>query len=125
MGGGINTVKDDKRNHLPVFGDAGEELQHRKGDHTPTVVDGRIVPWINPREQDLSTRSTKAGKTTGGYGLAARSTRLGNIPTTAYDFPCHAHQLNVPAAALQARRTSPNAGEELATFLSLSSKPEK
>jgi len=55
--GGINSVKDDKRNDLPVFGDVGEEPQHRKGNHTPKIY-GRTVPWINPREQDLSTRST-------------------------------------------------------------------
>jgi hypothetical protein len=74
--GGINTVKDDKRNDLPVFGDAGEGLQHRKGD---THHSGGWKNCSLDQSKGAGPLNEIDGKTTGGYGRAARSTRLGNI----------------------------------------------
>jgi hypothetical protein len=51
--------RKSENNHLQLFEGAGGASQYKKWGYIP-MLDGRNVPWINPREQDLSTRSTKA-----------------------------------------------------------------
>ena len=55
----ISFGRKSENNHLQHFGGARKASQHKKWGCIP-MLDERAVPWINPREQDLSTRSTKA-----------------------------------------------------------------
>ena len=74
----ISLVSIDEKGHLPTFQHARGAPRHAKEGYRP-MVDGRTVPWINPREQHLSTISTKANEdaVASTYDRAARSTHFG------------------------------------------------
>jgi hypothetical protein len=128
----IRFGRKSENNHLQLFGGAGKASQHKKWGYIP-ILDGRTVPWISPRERDLSTRSSMTEEVKNGHDRSAEVVLLsvlGNIPTTTRDqqtdFLCHAHRPDVReelattllVAALHAHLTSLNV-MELATTLPL------
>ncbi len=57
--GKISVASNDEKGHLPVFQDPGGASQHKKMGYK-SMMDRRTVPWINPREQDLTKTAMEA-----------------------------------------------------------------
>ena len=83
-----------ENNHLQIFGSTEEASQHRKWGCIP-MLGGKTVPWINPREQDLLTRSMEAEKSTAGKNMDVQPARhIWEI----FPQPSVINKLNLPRA---------------------------